>query len=398
VVGRIFAEGLTRDGILCPSAYDRARNSHRSGIAWSKGAVRAILLNPRYTGMQVWNRQHKDEILIDINDVALGHTTKLRWNDQGDWIWSENATHEALVSAEVYTQAQALLVAPGGATEGRKPRRTPRPYGFRGLLFCGVCERRMQGSWNNDKAHYRCTFPKEYAQANSVEHPRSVYVREELIVEPLDRWLASAFDPEQFPATIRAMADSQLANDHRLAAVEAARQAVTECERKLVGYRAVLDAGTDPVVVAGWIAETEAKRKVEQMRLDQAITKVPRRLTEEEIAAMASKLGDLRKLLHSADPQDKADVYEQLGLRMTYDPAQKTVMARAQLRRSCTKLCPRGTRTNCTPLHPHHQVPVGPGLNGGAEPSCSAQYPTHDHRRGRTAGRDRGRRLFPSHA
>jgi hypothetical protein len=95
-------------------------------------------------------------------------------------------------------------------------------------------------------------------------------------------------------------------------------------------------------MAAGWIAETEAKRKVEQMRLDQAITKVPRRLSEEEIAAMARKLGDLRKLLHSADPQDKADVYEQLGLRMTYDPGQKTVIARAQLRRSCTKLCSRG--------------------------------------------------------
>ncbi|MFI7146771.1 hypothetical protein ACIBO2_17770 [Nonomuraea sp. NPDC050022] len=75
-----------------------------------------------------------------------------------------------------------------------------------------------------------------------------------------------------------------------------------------MGYRAVLDAGTDPVVVAGWITETEAKRKAEQMRLDQAITKVPKRLTEEEIAAMVTKLGDLRKLLHSADPQDKADV------------------------------------------------------------------------------------------
>lgn len=41
-----IAEGLTRDEILCPSAYDPARNRHRSGIAWSKGAVRAILTNP----------------------------------------------------------------------------------------------------------------------------------------------------------------------------------------------------------------------------------------------------------------------------------------------------------------------------------------------------------------
>ncbi|MET7327445.1 zinc ribbon domain-containing protein [Nonomuraea sp. NPDC005650] len=150
------------------------------------------------------------------------------------------------VSDEVHAQAQALLVAPRSAAEGRKSRRTPRPYIFRGLLFCGGCERRMQGSWNNDKAHYRCTFPKEYAQANSVKHPRSVYVREELIVEPLDHWLATVFDPERFPTTIQAMTNSQLASDHRMAAVEAARQAVAECERKPVGYRAVFDAWDRP--------------------------------------------------------------------------------------------------------------------------------------------------------
>lgn len=33
-----IAEGLTRDGIASPSAHDRERNRHRSGVAWSKGA------------------------------------------------------------------------------------------------------------------------------------------------------------------------------------------------------------------------------------------------------------------------------------------------------------------------------------------------------------------------
>ena len=32
-----IAEGLTRDGIPSRSAHDPARNTHRSGIAWSKG-------------------------------------------------------------------------------------------------------------------------------------------------------------------------------------------------------------------------------------------------------------------------------------------------------------------------------------------------------------------------
>jgi hypothetical protein len=54
-----IAEGFTRDGIPSPSAHDPGRNSHRSGIAWSKFAVRAILANPRYTGHQVWSARTK---------------------------------------------------------------------------------------------------------------------------------------------------------------------------------------------------------------------------------------------------------------------------------------------------------------------------------------------------
>ena len=61
-----IAEGLTRDGIPSPSAHDPARNTHRCGIAWAYSAVRAILANPRYTGRQVWNKQRKDEVLIDV--------------------------------------------------------------------------------------------------------------------------------------------------------------------------------------------------------------------------------------------------------------------------------------------------------------------------------------------
>ncbi|WP_245547565.1 recombinase family protein [Nocardia brevicatena] len=61
----------------CPSAYDRERNWHRCGVAWSKSAVRTILTNPRYTGSAVWNKQHKQESPIDVEDVALGHHTRL---------------------------------------------------------------------------------------------------------------------------------------------------------------------------------------------------------------------------------------------------------------------------------------------------------------------------------
>lgn len=57
----------------------RPSNRHRSGVAWSKSAVRVILTKPRFTGYGVWNKQRKDEVLIDVNNVALGHEAKLRW-------------------------------------------------------------------------------------------------------------------------------------------------------------------------------------------------------------------------------------------------------------------------------------------------------------------------------
>nr|WP_225858963.1 recombinase family protein [Streptomyces albicerus] len=105
VVRRIFAEylagfgifaiaqRLTNDGIPCPSAHDPQRNRHRCGVAWSKSAARAILQNPRYTGYQVWNRQRKEELLIDVDDVALGHRTQQTWNKKGAWIYSDKPTH-----------------------------------------------------------------------------------------------------------------------------------------------------------------------------------------------------------------------------------------------------------------------------------------------------------------
>ncbi len=115
-----IAERLTADSIESPSGRDRQCNSHRLGIAWGKSAVRAILLNPRYTGFQVWNKQRKDEILMDIEDVAAGHHTVMRWNETAEWVWSNELAHEALVTREIFQDVQALV---GSRSYERKPGR-----------------------------------------------------------------------------------------------------------------------------------------------------------------------------------------------------------------------------------------------------------------------------------
>ncbi|HTF07767.1 MAG TPA: hypothetical protein VK659_06290 [Asanoa sp.] len=35
-------------------------------------AVRPILVNPRYTGRQVWNRQRGDDVLCNVGETARG--------------------------------------------------------------------------------------------------------------------------------------------------------------------------------------------------------------------------------------------------------------------------------------------------------------------------------------
>ena len=109
-----------------------------------------------------------------VDDVALGHETKMRWNDSGDWVWSGEVVHEPLVSVEDFERAQAMF-----SIKKRETRRTPkegRQYVLAGLVRCSLCKRRMQGQWTHGRAYYRCRYPLDYA-VDEHEHPRSIYVR-----------------------------------------------------------------------------------------------------------------------------------------------------------------------------------------------------------------------------
>ena len=341
VVARIFAdylagvgiyalaEKLTAEGIPSPSAHDPARNRHRSGIAWSKGAIRAILLNPRYTGYQVWNKQHKAETLLNVEDVALGYETRLQWNDKGTWVWSDKIAHPPIVGRDIFEQAQRRLASRGPSSTGRTVVRTRHRYALAGLLFHGQCGRRMQGSWNNQQAHYRCRFPSEYAIANKVDHPTTVYLREDAILGPLDTWLARAFDPARIEHSLSKMEHARPDTDAR---ADAIRRTLDDCDRKLARHRAALEAGADPALVAVWSREVQAQRTAVQAQLA-GITngQAPgRRMTADEIRNLVDALGGLLSILDEAEPADKLEVYRRLGLRLTYDHQTQIVVAETQ--------------------------------------------------------------------
>ncbi len=339
-----IAEKLTAEGIPSPSAHDPKRNPHRCGLAWSHSAVRAILINPRYTGRQVWNKQRKDEVLIDVHDVALGHTTKMRWNEAGQWIYSDQVVHPPIIGTDTFSRAQAMLAAKSKAAE-RGPRRSPHPYSLRGILFCGICGRRMQGSWNNEAPYYRCVFLREYAAKNKIDHPRAVYLREDQLIPQLDRWLATKFSPPLLSDTITELARAQEDPQHDQAA-DQARQDIADCDAKLRQHRAALEAGADPAIVASWMAEVQAKRTLAEARLTKSPK--PRRMTREEIDAMVTALHDIISVLNEADPADKTEIYGQLGVRLMYQPGERIVIVQARpLDSMYVRTCPRGD------LNPH---------------------------------------------
>jgi len=138
VVERIFSEyiadrgyfaitqDLTRDGIPSPRAHDPAHNRHRDQRSWSKIAVRSILMNPRYRGRQVWHRQRRDESLVDVEEGALGHLSRMRGNEDSEWIWSTEQIHEPIISSEVFAAAQAQMAAGAYRPTTGKTRTTKR--------------------------------------------------------------------------------------------------------------------------------------------------------------------------------------------------------------------------------------------------------------------------------
>ncbi|MEV7624081.1 recombinase family protein [Actinoplanes sp. NPDC089786] len=341
-----IARGLTQDGIVCPSAYDRARNPHRHTRVWETTAVRAILQNPRYTGRQVWNRVRTDEVLINVEDIALGHENRHRWNDPSEWVWSKAESHEPLITTETYERAQQTIKKRGTRGEsGKAPRHTSHPYLFRGLICCGLCGRKMVGNPNHGRLYYRCTASRDFARQHKISHPPALYLREDTLTDPIDRFLRDELTGRTLADNLRQVADAEyraaLAAHDATGEIEKLRQTIADTEVKIDRYRATLDAGGDPALIASWISEATAIKKTAQARL--GLTEAqPQRMTGDQLDSIAEAFKDLLGLLRGADPRDKAELYSRIGLRMTYRPGPETVIA--EVVTSATRVfdwCPR---------------------------------------------------------
>ena len=210
VVQRIFDEylagrGLPRHRRAAHRRRDRLPERRTTGPAtatgtgsrWGKSAVRAILRNPRYTGYQVWAKQRREEVLLDVEDVSAGHQTVHAVERRGAvGLVGRAGPRGAHLDGDLPTRRR-----PGwrrAAAVSRPTARRRRPSGrylLRGRLTCGLCQRKLQGSCVT-----RTRRTTGASSAPSTPLGRSSSTRSRLpprgdLLPHLDDWLATALRP-----------------------------------------------------------------------------------------------------------------------------------------------------------------------------------------------------------
>ena len=115
--------------------------------------------------------------------------------------------------------------------------------------------------------------------------------------------------------------------------------------------------------MSAWIVEVQAERLAAEVELERSTGQRNQCMTRDRLAMLVNDLGNLLDVLAKAAPEDKAEVHRQLGLRLTYDPARRVVIARSRTRERESVWENRSDRNAHRPLRapPWAKVSVGGG-------------------------------------
>lgn len=161
------------------------------------------------------------------------------------------------------------------------------------------------------------------------QHPAAVYVREAALCAPLNRWIATLFDAENYDRTVQALVESQgssLADAH----LDQACRRLADAEAKLRRHQAAIEAGVDPAAIVDAINQAQTERATARAELN--ARPAAQLLTRHDVEEMINSMEDVSEALTRADPQSLTTLYEALRLQMVYDPASRTVDVTVQPR------------------------------------------------------------------
>ncbi|MBS0375330.1 MAG: recombinase family protein [Proteobacteria bacterium] len=243
-----IARDLNQRGVPS-SAAEWKRSERRSDGKWIDSAVRAILLNPIYTGTVHWNKSRWR--LSERTGKSI--RTERKPSDWTRYTYQEPAYR--IVSDEVWHAAQARIKSLSNP-DTRMKSGGKAVYRLSGLLKCGVCGRNFV---IDSGTHYACPSAKSGACTNKIRQRRDD--AETYILGAIDRNL---LDPKMVTMMAREIERDLNARIDALQKREADRPAeLVALDARLSRLRARLrdgDPDMAPDEIQAAIEKAEAKR------------------------------------------------------------------------------------------------------------------------------------------
>jgi hypothetical protein len=184
----------------------------------------------------------------------------------------------------------------------------------------------MEGTWRKAKTGetgrvlYRCALRHNRALTQDFpDHPNTLYLSEDAILEPLDQWIASI-------TTSEALAEHQGPSAQTTTSTRL-RAKLAEVDRKIASLIAAIEAGVDLPLVS----EQLNRRARERDGLEAELRSLPRErvLSPTEMRQALDQLGGIANILAGADSSTREKIYNSLGVQMVYDHVARRVTVAA---------------------------------------------------------------------
>jgi site-specific DNA recombinase len=200
--------------------------------AWTKGSVRDVLCNPKYTGYMVYNRRRNPR-----RDRGVPG----RSNPRSEWIWSSKPTHEPLTTRAQFDVGTPIGKNNRGSRTSNRPNSHPattRTYRLRSYVICELCGLRLSGKTRrvgDVYSYYACEpVPARHSGKDwFATHPKSLWVREDKLLKLVRSFFSRRiFGPDREVLLVAGQAEESTLEDPTAARMRALRGKIRELERQ----------------------------------------------------------------------------------------------------------------------------------------------------------------------
>ncbi|MEI7751152.1 MAG: recombinase family protein [Candidatus Omnitrophota bacterium] len=176
VIRQIFDKYLETESLRAVTHWlNTKKYASRYGGNWAANSVSRVLRSPFYVGQLIYNKR-----------VSAKATGRLKQRPKAEWIISD-AEHTPIISREKFDRVQSIL-----QRQAVEPRRKRSEYLLAGLVKCGTCGARMQGSTmrktdGKEFSYYKCSAHQQKGATACTGLSANRHILEEAVVSAITK-------------------------------------------------------------------------------------------------------------------------------------------------------------------------------------------------------------------